>query len=142
MTILSKTAASLSLFSSIRDIHKTAVMNSNNAYAKASSDTFIETSVAAQKANRISAKDAARKNWILKNNFFGGINEVLGRIGGYITGALSASVSYIPNFILGGIAMFSKEKLATFATIGLGIVELFDFIKNSSGLFERSDYLK
>ena len=143
MTIISKTAGSLSLFSCLYDMHKTAVLNSNNEYAKASADTFIETSVASQKADRVSYKDAERKNWLLKNNFMGGVNEVWGRISGYCKGFFTSGVRYLPNFAFSLGAILSKNKaIASISTIGLAMVEAWDFIKNSSGIFERSDYLK
>lgn len=142
MTIISKTAGGLSLFSCLSDMHKTAVLSSNNEHAKASADTFIETSLASQKANYVSYKDAKRKNWLLKNNFMGGINETYGRIKGYFKGFFSTGVRYIPNFILSLGAIIPKNKVvANISALGLGLVEIWDFIKNSSGIFERNDYL-
>ena len=143
MTIPSKIAGGLSLASCIVDIHKTAVINANNAYAKASSDTFVSCAVGTQKTNRLSYKDAERKNWLLKNNFFGGINETLARIGGYFKGLGRGVIRYLPNFILAGLAMIPKNKtIANISAIGLGALEAFDFVKNATSITQRTDYLK
>ncbi len=143
MTIISKTAGGLSLFSCLRDMHKTAVLASNNEYAKSSADTFIETSLGSQKSERVSYKDAQRKNWLLKNNFMGSINETYGRIKGYCKGLVSAGARYVPNFVFSLGAILSKNKVvSTVSTVALALVEGWDFIKNSSGIFERTDYLK
>ena len=143
MTLISKAAGGLSIFSCLRDMHKTAVLTSNNAYAKASADTFVECAIASQKTEKISYKDAERKNWLLKNNFMGGLNETFGRIGGYCRGFFTTGVRYIPNFIFSIGAIIPKNKVvSSISTVGLAMVEIWDFIKNSSGIFERTDYLK
>ena len=143
MTIISKLAGGLSLYSCLTDMHKTAVLTANNEYTKASADTFIETSIGSQKAEKVSYKDAKRKNWLLKNNFMGGINETWGRVKGYCKGFFTAGVRYVPNFMLAIGAILSKNKvIASLSAIGLAVVEAWDFIKNSSGIFERTDYLK
>lgn len=143
MTIVSKTAGAAGLISCLRDIHKTAVLYSNQGYAKASSDAFISCALGSQKANRVSVRDAERKNWLLKNNFLGGIKETFGRAGGYLRGLAQGVAGYIPNILLSLGAVCSKNKtIANISAIGLAGVELFDFIKNSTGIFERTDYLK
>ena len=143
MTIPSKIAGGLSLVSCIVDIHKTAVINSNNAYAKASSDTFISCAIGSQKTNRLSYRDAARKNWLLKNNFLGGINETLARITGYVKGVGQGIIHYIPNLALTALAMIPKNKtVANISAIGLGVLESIDFIKNATGIAQRTDYLE
>ena len=148
MTILSKTAGAASLISCFRDIHKTAMISSNNAYAKASSDAMISKSLGNQKMDRLSYKDAQRKNWIARMDLTVGAQEIYGRVKGYIKGALSASVRYIPNFILSAVAICCKgntplgKKIGNIAALGLGVVEGIDFIKNSTNIGQRTDYLK
>lgn len=143
MTIISKATGGLSLISCIRDIHKTAVIYSNNQYAKTSSDSFLSCAIGAQKANRISAKDASRKNWLLKHNFLGAIKEPFAKVGGYLKGVGMGILRYLPNFALGGVAILSKnKKLANISALGLGIMEAWDFLKNSTSIFQRTDYLK
>lgn len=158
MTMLSKTAGALSLVSCIHDIHKSALIYSNNEYAKTAANTLVSTSVNNQKADNISYKDAQRKNWLTQNNFFASYKEGFARIKGYIKGALKTSARYIPNFALIAVALLagkncklvSKAKdplktaaiIANIATVGLGIVEGADFIKNTLGANQRDDYLK
>ncbi len=143
MTLISKAAGTLSLISCVKDIHQTAVIYSNNAYAKASSDTYIARAVSNQKTDKLSPKDANRKNWLLKNQFMQGAVETLGRIGGYLKGFGVAAVRYAPNFgLITGAMLFKNKKLANASSVGLAILELYDFIKNSTGIFRRNDYLK
>jgi len=144
MTWISKPAGALSLISCFHDIHKTAMVSSNNAYAQASSDAMISNSIGNQKADKLSFKDTQRKNWLAKNNFFASFKEGFARVSGYVKGAFSASVRYIPNFILSAIAIGCKKSkgVANAAAVGLGVIEVFDFIKNSTNINQRTDYLK
>ncbi len=145
MTFVSKTAGALSIISSIHDMHKTALIYSNKEYSKVQSETKIADLVGYQKANRLSYKDAQRKNWLSKSDVLLSTKEVYARIKGYVKGFFASGYSYIPKFILAFAAMVpSKEHkiFANVATVGLGIVELIDFIKNSTNLFQRKDYLK
>ena len=105
MTIISKIAGGLSLFSCLTDAHKTGLIYANNEYAKASGDTFISCSLGAQKADKISSKDAQRKNWLLRNNFLGGINEGFAKVGGYFKGFGNSIVRYLPNIALSAVAL-------------------------------------
>ena len=144
MTLISKTAGVLSLASCIHDIHKTALISSRNAYAKAASDAVITTSLGNQKANKVSYKDAQRKNWLAQNNFFASSKEFFARVGGYVVGAAKASVRYIPNFVLATVALCTKKYkgIANAAAVGLGVIEGLDFIKNATNINQRTDYLK
>lgn len=144
MTIISKVAGVASLASCLQDIHKTALINSNNSYAKVSADTVISNSIGYQKTDSVSFKDTQRKNWLAKNNFIASWQEGFARIKGYVSGALSASVRYIPNFVLSVIALGCKNSkgIANAAAVGLGLLEAFDFVNNSTNINQRTDYLK
>lgn len=161
MTIISKTAGVVSVASCIYDIHKTAMISSNNAYAKAASNAVISDSVGYQKADKVSHKDTQRKNWLNQNNFSAPYKEFFARVGGYISGFAKASVRYIPNFVLAAIAIgtgkgnkFVKNasdvakatkianNVANVAAVGLGVVELIGFIKNATNIHQRKDYLE
>lgn len=143
MTLISKTAGGASLLSTVVDIHKTAVLSSNNSYAKSSADSFISCALGAQKANRVSVKDADRKNWLMENNFLGGIHSTIGRVGGYINGLTKGIVAYAPKIALSLSALCVKnKKLANISAIGLAGLEAYDFIKNATGLTQKTDYLK
>lgn len=143
MTVISKTAGGLCLASLIKDAHKTGVIYSNNAYAKASSDAYISCDINAQKTNKLSVKDTRRKNWLRDNTFFIGIKEFFARIGGYIKGFATGIVNRLPEVILSAICLLGKnEKTANISTIALAGYETYDFIKNSTSFGQRTDYLK
>ena len=143
MTIVSKGAAGLSLFSCFRDIHKTALIHSKNAYAQTMGDTFVADSVGGQKTNYVSHRGTERKNWFVRSNFFNSSKETFAKIGGYVSGFAQGLARYLPNITLSSVAMCAKNKyIANIAAVLLGGVELFGFIKNSTNLTERTDYLK
>ena len=143
MTLISKGASALSLISCFRDIHKTAMIHSKNAYAQTMGDTFVADSVGNQKTNYISHRDAERKNWVFRSNFFNGTKETCAKIGGYIKGFTQGLARYLPNIALSSVAMCAKNKyIANISAALLGGVELFGFIKNSTSITERTDYLK
>lgn len=143
MTLISKGTGICSLASCIKDIHSTALIYSKNDYAKAMSDTFISCDINAQRANRLSYKDAQRKNWLLKKNFLGPINETFARIKGYLKGVGNGIIRYLPNVLCSVIAICSTNKtLANISAVLLGGIEIYDFFKNSTSLGQRNNYLK
>ncbi len=143
MTIISKLAGGLSLVSCLTDAHKTGLIYANNEFAKVSGDVFIANSLGSQKAEKVSEKDAQRKNWLFRNNFFGGIRENIARVRGYLGGFGTSIVRYMPNFVLSAVALFTKSSVFSgFSTIGLAAIELYDFIRNSTSIFQRTDYLE
>ncbi len=143
MTTVSKLAGGVSLLSCLTDMHRTGMIYANNEYARASGDSFISCAIGTQKADRVSYKDARRKNWLLKNNFLGGITEFTARIRGYFKGLAESATRYIPNFALSAVAICVKSKvMSNLSAVGLAIVEIYDFIRNSSGIFQRTDYLE
>lgn len=146
MTIPSKIAGGLSLVSCITDIHKTAVIYANKGYAQAGSDSFISNSVGSQKSDNVSYKDTNRKNWLYQHDFGCGFFEVTGRIGGYLKGVAQGVLRYLPNFALSGLALFTNntkggKTVGNLSAIGLAGLEIYDFIKNSTNIFQRKDYL-
>ena len=160
MTIISKTAGALSLVSCVHDMHKTALIYSNNEYAKTAANALISTSVNNQKANNLSYKDTQRKNWLTQQNYFASLKEGFARVSGYVKGFLKTSVRYIPNFALAIVALAAgrncgtttratgsmgatrtADTIANLAAVGLGIVEAIDFTKNTLGFRQRDDYL-
>ncbi len=143
MTIISKAAAGLSVGSCIYDMHKSGVVSANRNYAKASADTFISNELNAMRTDDLSYKNSQIKNWCARNNPFQSVNETLGRVTGYLNGFFAAGVKYIPNLIAGSVAMFSKHKgLANIAAGALAVMEGWNFIKNTTGVKQRNDYLK
>lgn len=144
MTLISKATGALSILSCVNDIHKTALIYSKNEQAKASANVVISASVNSQKTDHISYKDSQRKNWLSQKNFFASIKEGFASVAGYIKGAAKTSVRYIPNFVLAGLAIFlnkNHNKAANISALGLGLLEGYDFVKNSMGVGQRDDYL-
>lgn len=149
MTIVSKAAGALSISSCLYDMHKCGVIGSNRSLAKTSANGVISNTIGCSKANRVSYKDATIKNFLMRNNIGLGVKEFGSRITGYLKGFLGAGVRYIPNFALGAVALLAKskgtsktaDKIANLAAVGLGIVEGYDIIVNSTNFGQRTDYL-
>jgi len=152
MTLISKTAGALSLSSCIIDMHKCGVISSKNSAAKTSANVLLSDSIGSQKANRISYKDATIKNFSARNNFGITIKESVAKVTGYLKGFFEAGARYIPNFALAVLALVvsggktdnavaRNAKIANAAALGLGIVEGYDILKNSTNFGQRTDYL-
>lgn len=143
MTVISKGAGVLSLISCITDMHKSGVIQANNTGAKEGADSFLRQSISAQKTNYVSAKDAKRKEWVRQNSVLPSVNDTLGRIKGYFRGFVAAGARYLPNIGLSTIALASKNKtIAGMSTVALALVHTWDFIKNSTKILEKTDYLE
>jgi len=145
MTVISKVAGSLGLISSIREIHRNALIYSKLEISKASGDTFIGNSIATQKTNRLSNRDTERKRWLLKKNFWMCPNETWASIKGYVKGICDGVVTYLPQLILSGLSIGINKNHKTLANIcaaGLAIVEGIDFASNSLSIGQKNDYLK
>ena len=144
MPIVPKIAGITSTVASIRDIHKTAMIYSKEEYRKAMGNAVVSKSIGNQKADYISYKDAQRKNWSTQHLLFSGTKETIASIKGYFKGAFRGIIRYLPKFILAAGAIIPKDKgsiISYASTAALGAVELWDFLKNGTGLFERRDYL-
>ena len=144
MPVITKAAGIASVASSLYDIHKTAIIYSKQSYNREMGDYTVAKSIGNQKINKLSYKDANRKNWLAQNNFLAGISEFISGCSGYFKGIAEGLVRYLPKLALGtvAIAAHGKGKLfAYIATIGLAIAEIADFIVNSTNLFERTNYL-
>lgn len=144
MTTVSKIAGGASILSSIYDIHKSALAKSREEGDKVLGDYVVQTALGSEKSDTFSYRDSERKNWINEKQFFTKPVELFGNIAGYIKGFGEGIVRYIPQLTLGSIAIFANKnkKLANMSAIALGIVEAYDFLKNSTGLFQKTDYLK
>ena len=143
MTLISKSAGILSMGSALVDIHKTALKYSNEELARTSANIIISDSLNSQKSDTFSYKDAQRKNWISQKNFLATPKEFFGRIKGYFKGVGKIAPRYIPNFVLGVVALTTKVPfLARFSTIALGTIEACDFIANATSITQRNDQIK
>ena len=144
MPIIPKIAGATSLISSLDDINKTALIYSKQEKNKAVGNNILSCSIANQKADYVSFKDAQRKNWFAQRCLFININEIAGAVKGYFKGAVYAIDRYLPKIALSLMAIIPKEKgkkLSYISTVALAGVELWDFLKNGTGMLEKSDYL-
>ena len=143
MSFLSKTAGTLSLGSALYDIHKTAVVYSNQELAKTQANLVVSNSINSQRSDTFSYKDKEKKNWINKRKILSSPSEVFGKIKGYFKGVIKTAPRYFPNFVLGIAALSTKSPLISkISTIGLALVEGYDFVVNSLGIFQKNDHLK
>ena len=144
MPVIPKIAGSVSILSSLNDIHKTAMIYSGQERKKAMGDTVVACSIGNQKANNVSYKDAQRKNWINSKNFFSGTCEIAASAKGYFKGAAQGIARYLPKLALALAAIIpSKSKILAYtSTILLAGAEIWDFLVNGTGLFEEKNYLK
>ena len=129
--------------SCIYDMHKCGMSEARKGSAKGSADSFLSNELNSMRTSDLSYKDSQIKNWIAKNNFLAPFAEVTGGIKGYIGGFLTAGVKYIPNFVASTVALTSKKKnVANVAAGVLGVLEGFNFFRNTSGIDQKNDYLK
>ena len=145
MTVISKTAGALGLVSTIREIHRNALIYSKKEITKASADTFIANSLSTQRTNRLSCKDTERKRWLARKNVLAGPNEFFASVKGYACGVFDGVMAYIPQLILSGLALGINKNhkvLANICAAALAVVEGADFITNSLSAGQKNDYLK
>ena len=149
MPVIPKIAGGASVLASIYDIHKTAMIYSRQEYNKAMGDSVVSCSIGNQKADHVSVKDANRKNWMDQNHFMSGWNEGCASVRGYFKGMAQGIVRYLPKFILAAIAIIPKKTdkkllnaIPYLSTIALACVEAWDFYRNGTEFFEKTDYLK
>ena len=145
MTIISKTAGALGLISTIREIHRNALVYATRENTKATADTFIANSLSTQRTNRLSHKDTERKKWLARKNILAGPNECFASVKGYTGGILNGIATYLPQLALSGLAIGINKNhkvLANLCAVALAVIEGADFITNSSGSGQKNDYLK
>ena len=160
MPLIPKVAGTASLLSTIKDIHKTAMIYSTREYNKASGNETLAISIGNQKADYVSFKDAQRKNWVNENQYFTGLPQAYASVKGYFKGAVQGITRYLPKFVLSALAIIPKSnptmgsnkivnaiknsgKTVSYASaILLAGYEIFDFLKNGTELFERRNYLE
>ncbi|MBQ8476213.1 hypothetical protein IJ531_04035 [bacterium] len=143
MPVIPKIAGTASVLASLYDIHKTALIYSKQEYNKVMGDTVVASSIGNQKADNVSFKDAQRKNWTEQHHFLSGANETLASVKGYVKGAAQGFVRYIPKFAAAALAIIPKNKpISYLSTVVLAGMEIWDFLRHGTGLWEKTDYLK
>ena len=144
MPIVPKIAGAASLITAINDIHKTGVIYSKQEKNKTMGNNVLSSSIGNQKADYVSFKDAKRKNWTENRMFFSGIKEDFASAKGYLKGSKEGTLRYIPKllFIAGAIIPNVKGKTISYlSTAALAVYEIWDYLRNGTGLFEKNDYL-
>jgi len=144
MPVIPKIAGSMSIVSSLVDIHKTAMIFSKEEKNKTMGDNVVSRSIGTQKADYVSFKDAKRKNWCNDRKLFFTLKEDFSAVKGYLKGALDGIVRYLPKIALSlGAIIPKKHKYVSYiSTIALAGAEIWDFLRYGTGIFERKDYLK
>lgn len=160
MPVIPKIAGSLSVLSTIKDIHNTAMIYSTQEYRKAASNETLSISIGNQKANYISQKDAKRKNWVNERQMFSGVAQATASLKGYLKGMMQGITRYIPKFGLAALSIIPSGKvnknakglfkifktkgkeISYISAIALAGYEIFDFISNGTELFEKRNYLE
>lgn len=156
MPIIPKIAGSLSVISSLKDIHETALIYSQQEYQKEAGNETVAISIGNQKADFVSFKDARRKNWVSRQSIFSGFTPAMASIKGYCKGAFQGISRYFPKFVLAALSIIPSSKvkpdakglrakskeLSYISAIALALYEAYDFLKNGTELFERRNYLE
>ena len=144
MPAIPKIAGIASILASLNDIHKTAMVYARQEGNKTMANNIISCSLGSQKTDYISFKDAQRKNWTKQQGFFFGTKEIFASIGGYINGALQGVARYAPKLVLSAMAIIPKTKAKTLSyvsTVALACLEVWDYCRHGTGVFEKTDYL-
>lgn len=143
LNIASKTAALLATGASLYDIHKLGVRKANIKRESNYADDFIAQNLGSSKLNYPSEKHNAMKNWIMSFQYPLQLSEVWNTISGYVSGAIDGIGHNLATLGFSALSFFAKKDgLKKVGVLGLGISVAWDFIKNSTNLFERTDYLR
>ena len=143
LNIASKSSALLATGASLYDAHtlgkREASIKREGNYA----DDFIAQQLGASKLNYPSEKHNAMKEWILNFKYPLQLSEVWDSVSGYVSGALKGVWYNIATLGFSALTLFgNKDCYKKVGIIGLGLSVAWDFIKNSTNLFERTDYLR
>ncbi len=143
LNIASKTAAILASGTSLYDIHTLGVREANIKRESNYANDFIAQNLGASKLNYPSEKHNAMKQWIMDFKYPLQLSEIWNTVSGYVVGAAKGVVHNFATLGFSAVALFAKKDgWKKFGVIGLGLSVAWDFIKNSTNLFERTDYLR
>ena len=143
LNIASKTAATLATGASLYDIHKLGVREANIKREKNYADDFIADQIGSSKLNYPSEKHNAMKKWLMNFKYPLQVSEIWNTATGYLKGVAKGIGYNIATLGFSALAFFAKKDGTRKAgIIGLGLSVAWDFIKNSTNIFERKDYLK
>ena len=143
LNIASKSSALLATGASLYDIHKLGVREANIKREKNYADDFIAEQIGSSKLNYPSEKHNAMKKWLMNFKYPLQISEVWNTVSGYVTGAVKGIGYNLPTLGFSALAFFAKKDCTRkLGIIGLGLSVAWDFIKNSTNIFEKKDYLR
>lgn len=143
LNIASKAAAVMATGASLYDIHTLAKREANIKRERNYADDFIAQQIGASKLNYPSAKHDSMKQWIMDFKYPYQLSELGDTITGYVSGALKGICHNAATLGFSTLAFFAKKPgFKKAGVIGLGLSVAWDFIRNSTNLFERTDYLR
>lgn len=149
--IAATAAAAMAGSACLYDVHKQGVRSATLTREKNYADDFIAQEIGSSKLNYPSAKHAAIKNWMLNFKFPHKFSEIVNTVGGYFKGAVKGIANNFAPLACSALTIFlgANKKIASkhpnlqkYALFATGITTAWDFIKNGTNLFERTDYLK
>ena len=143
LNIASKTAALLATGASLYDVHTLGKREANIKRESNYADDFIAQQLGASKLNYPSEKHNSMKEWILNFTYPLQLSEIWDTVSGYVSGALKGVWYNIATLGFSALAFFAKKDgMRKVGIAGLGLSVAWDFIKNSTNIFERTDYLR
>ncbi len=143
LNVASKAAALMASGASLYDIHSLAKREANIKRESNYADDFIAQNIGASKLNYPSAKHNGMKQWIMDFQYPLQLSEVWNLASGYVVGAAKGICHNFATLGFSALAFFAKKDgMKKFGVIGLGLSVAWDFIKNSTNLFEKTDYLR
>lgn len=142
INIAAKAGAIMAAGASLYDVNQQGVRKANIKREKNYADDFIAQQIGASKLNYPSEKHSGMKNWIQSFKYPYQVSELWDTVSGYVQGALKGVALNAATLGFSGLAFFGKKGLQKVGIIGLGLSVAWDFIKNSTNLFEKTDYLR
>lgn len=143
LNVASKAAALMATGASVYDIHSIAKREANIKRESNYADDFIAQNIGASKLNYPGAKHNDIKQWIMDFQYPLQLSEVWNTVSGYTVGAIKGICYNFATLGFSALTFFAKKDgMKKFGAIGLGLSVAWDFIKNSTNLFEKTDYLR
>ena len=143
LNVATKAAAVLATAATAYDVHTLGARQAKIKRESNYADDFIAQQVGASKLNYPSEKHSAMKDWIMDFKYPLQMSEVINTVIGYITGAAKGIGHNLATLGFSALTFFAKsDGLKKAGLFGLGLSVAWDFIKNSTNIFERTDYLR
>lgn len=143
LNVATKTAAVLATAATAYDVHTLGTRQAKIKRESNYADDFIAQQIGASKLNYPSEKHSAMKDWIMDFKYPLQISEVANTVTGYVTGAIKGIGYNFATLGFSALTFFAKSNaVKKIGLFGLGLSVAWDFIKNSTNIFERTDYLR